>query len=134
MRVFVTGGTGLVGRRVVARLRDRGDAVTVLSRSADAAKRLPAGAHVLVGDPTAPGPWLRERAATGRVIHLAGESVAGHRWSAEFKEKLRRSRVDSTRLIAETLARSPTRPDGTPRVLVNASAVGYYGGYEDNPT
>src|SRR4051812_31949428 len=108
MRVFVTGGTGLVGRRVVARLRDRGDAVTVLSRSADAAKRLPAGAHVLVGDPTAPGPWLGELAAMDGVIHLAGESVAGHRWSAEFKEKLRRSRVDSPPPIAATPAPSPT--------------------------
>lgn len=134
MRVFVTGGTGLVGRRVVARLRDRGDEVTVLSRSADAANRLPAGTHVLTGDPTAPGPWLGELATTDGVIHLAGESIAAHRWTREFKEKLRHSRVASTQLIAETLAKSPTRPDGTPRVLVNASAIGYYGRYEDNPT
>jgi uncharacterized protein len=134
MRVFVTGGTGLVGRRVVARLCDRGDEVIVLSRSADAAKRLPAGARVLTGDPTVAGPWLDELATTDGVIHLAGESVAAHRWSSAFKEELRRSRVESTRLIAEALAKSPTRPDGTPRVLVNASAIGYYGGYEDNPT
>ena len=134
MRVFVTGGTGLVGRRVVARLRDRGDELTVLSRSTDAAQRLPAGTRVLTGDPTVPGPWLEELAASDGVIHLAGESVAGHRWSSEFKDKLRSSRVESTRLIAETLAKSPVRPDGTPRVLVNASAIGYYGGHEDNPT
>jgi uncharacterized protein len=134
MRVFVTGGTGLVGRRVVARLRDRGDEVTVLSRSADAAKRLPAGTRVVTGDPTVRGPWTDELAARDGVIHLAGESVAGHRWSGEFKEKLRSSRVEGTRLIAEALAKSGTRPDGTPRVLVNASAIGYYGRYEDHPT
>jgi uncharacterized protein (TIGR01777 family) len=115
-------------------LRDRGDEVTVLSRSADAAKRLPADTRVVTGDPTVPGPWLDELATIDGVIHLAGESVAGHRWSSEFKDKLRHSRVESTRLTAEALAKSPTRPDGTPRVLVNASAIGYYGSYEDNPT
>ena len=134
MRVFVTGGTGLVGRRVVARLRDRGDEVTVLSRSADAATRLPAGTRVLTGDPTVPGPWLDELAATDGVIHLAGESIARHRWTKKFKAELRRSRVESTRLIAEALAKSPTRPDGTPRAMVTASGVSYYGMFEDNPT
>jgi uncharacterized protein (TIGR01777 family) len=134
MRVFVTGGTGLVGRRVVARLRDRGDGVIVLSRAAGPLKRLPAGTRVVVGDPSRPGPWQTELAACDAVIHLAGESIAGHRWSAQFKAELRRSRVESTRLIAETLAKSPTRSDGTPKVLVSASAVGYYGMHEDNPT
>jgi uncharacterized protein len=134
MRILVTGGTGLVGRRVVARLRDRGDEVIVLSRSADAAPRLPAGTRVVTGDPTIAGPWLDELSACDGVIHLAGEPIVGHRWSTEFKQKVRDSRVNSTRLIAETLAKSPTKADGSPRVLVNASAIGYYGIFEDNPT
>ncbi|HJZ94055.1 MAG TPA: TIGR01777 family oxidoreductase [Gemmataceae bacterium] len=126
MRVFVTGGTGLVGRRVVARLRERGDEAVVLSRSARP--------DVIRGDPTIPGPWLDTLARCDGVIHLAGEPIAGHRWTAEFKQKVRDSRVNSTRLIAEALAKSPTRSDGSPRVLVNASAVGHYGMYQDNPT
>jgi uncharacterized protein (TIGR01777 family) len=134
MRVFVTGGTGLVGRRVVARLRDRGDDAIVLSRSLAAAGRMPAGTHFISGDPTAAGPWLDELAACDGVIHLAGEPITGHRWTTRFRQKVLDSRVNSTALIAGALARSPTRADGSPRVLVSASAVGYYGIFEDNPT
>lgn len=125
MRVFVTGGTGLVGRRVVARLRDRGDDVIILSRSPGAG---------VVGDPTVAGPWLDQLATCDAVIHLAGEPIAAHRWTTRFRQKVRDSRVVSTGLIAEALAKSPRRADGSPKVLVNASAVGYYGAFEDNPT
>src|SRR5262245_22659315 len=134
MRILVTGGTGLIGGRIVARLLDRGVDVVVLSRSARVAlKLLPHVDHV-IGDPAVAGPWLEELAACDSVIHLAGEPIVGHRWSAEFKQKVRDSRVNSTRLIAETLAKAPTKADGSPRVLVNASAIGYYGVFEDNPT
>lgn len=134
MRVFVTGGTGLVGRRVVARLRDRGDDVVVLSRSLAGAGRLPEGTHFISGDPTVAGPWLDELATCDGAIHLAGEPVAARRWTTSFRQKVLDSRVQSTTLIAEALARSPRRADGTPRVLVSASAVGYYGAYDDNST
>ena len=121
MRVFVTGGTGLVGRRVVARLREQGDEVLVLSRSA-------IGRGVVAGDPTVAGPWLDELKGSDAVVHLAGESIAGHRWSRAFKQKVLDSRVESTSLIAKSVANPPTR------VFVSASAVGYYGMFEDNPT
>lgn len=68
------------------------------------------------------------------MIHLAGEPIAGHRWTTRFRQKVLDSRVQSTKLIAEALAKSTTRPDGSARVLVNASAVGYYGMFEDNAT
>jgi uncharacterized protein (TIGR01777 family) len=126
MRVFVSGGTGLVGRRVVGRLRDRGDEAIVLSRSP--------GAGTVTGDPTVAGLWLDELASCDGVIHLAGEPIAAHRWTTRFRQKVLDSRVRSTGLIAEALAKAPTRLDGSPRVLVNASAVGYYGMFEDNST
>lgn len=120
MRVFVTGGTGLVGRRVVGRLRERGDDVVILSRR-------PA-AGVVTGDPAVAGPWLDELRSCDAVIHLAGEPIAAHRWTTKFRQKVFDSRVQSTRLIAGALA------DGSPKAVVSASAVGYYGMFEDNPT
>ena len=126
MRVLVTGGTGLVGRRIVARLRARGDDAVVLSRTTDP--------DVVSGNPAIAGPWLDELSRCDAVIHLAGELIAGHRWTRKFKKRVLDSRVNSTRLIAESLAKSPLRADGSPRVLISTSAVGYYGMFDDNPT
>ena len=84
---------------------------------------------MVVGDPTVSGSWLEELKSSTGVIHLAGEPIAAHRWRAKFKQKVLDSRVNSTRLIAETLATTPAD-----KVLINASAVGYYGMFEDNPT
>ena len=131
MRVFVTGGTGLVGRRLCKRLRQRGDEVTVLSRRPEAWQILgDATVPIVQGDPTRPGLWQDDLAAADAAVHLAGENVAG-RWNEAFKQRLRDSRVSSTTLVAETLAREPFRADGSPKVLVNASAIGYYGPHED---
>jgi uncharacterized protein (TIGR01777 family) len=133
MRVFVTGGTGLVGQHIVARLRERGDDVLVLSRATGTLKRLPAGTQLIAGNPTVAGPWLDDLAKCDAVAHLAGEPVAA-RWTAKRRQRIRDSRVRSTELIAQALAKAPTRADGSPRALVSTSAVGYYGMYEDNPT
>jgi uncharacterized protein (TIGR01777 family) len=129
MRVLITGGTGLVGRRIVARLRERGDDVVVLSRASGILRRFPDGTIVVVGDPTVAGPWLDELAQCDGIIHLAGEPVAA-RWTTKRRQRILDSRVNSTRLIAETLAKAESRP----RAFVCASAVGFYGMYEDNPT
>jgi uncharacterized protein (TIGR01777 family) len=83
--------------------------------------------EVVGGDPSHPGPWLDVLAGHDGVVHLAGESVLGGRWTDAFKERLRASRVESTSLIAGRLADDPLTASGTPRVLVSASAIGYYG-------
>jgi hypothetical protein len=68
-----------------------------------------------------PGPWLEALAACDACVNLAGESVAGRRWSAERKRAIRESRVESTRNVSTLVAeRGPT-------VLVSASAIGIYG-------
>jgi uncharacterized protein (TIGR01777 family) len=118
MIVFVTGGTGLIGRRLVSALLSRGDRVVSLSRKPAAAR---AGFTPVVGDPSVPGEWLDRLSACDAVIHLAGAPIAGQRWNAEYLARVRSSRVDSTKLIAETLAK------GGPRVFVCGSAVGIYG-------
>lgn len=120
MRVLVTGASGLIGRRVVARLVERGDEVVALSRGT---REIP-GAP-LVTYATADGP-IPADALDGveAIVNLAGESVDG-RWSAAKKEAIVRSRVDMADRVVEAIAA------GGPRVLVNASAIGYYGSSEE---
>lgn len=132
MRVFVTGGTGLVGTRLVQSLTGRGDQPVVLSRNADTAKKkLAPGVEVVQGDPMQPGPWMDAAAGCDGVIHLAGEGVFNKRWNADFKKLLVDSRVLGTRHVAQAISRSPLRADGQPKVLVSASAIGWYGPHGD---
>jgi uncharacterized protein (TIGR01777 family) len=127
LQVAVTGATGLVGSAVVAELRSRGASVTVLSR--DPAR---AGAQLRV---QAVG-WNPERepapaaalAGCDGVVHLAGENIA-QRWTAKAKRSIRGSRVVGTRHLLEGLRALGKRP----RVLVSASAIGYYGAHGEEP-
>ncbi|HSN92336.1 MAG TPA: TIGR01777 family oxidoreductase [Anaeromyxobacteraceae bacterium] len=125
MRVFVTGATGLIGSALCGALLGKGHAVTALSRAPDAARRLPLGARVVTGDPAVPGPWQEDLASCDACLHLAGEPIAEGRWTREKKRRLATSRVDSTERVAEVIAaRGPT-------VLVQGSAVGFYGSRGD---
>jgi uncharacterized protein (TIGR01777 family) len=125
MRVLVTGGTGLVGHRLLPRLLERGDQVLALSRREH--PEFPAGCTPLQGDPAVSGPWLDELTRCDAVVHLAGENVFARRWRKRFRRQLYDSRIDSTKLIAAELAKCPRRTDGSTKALVSASAVGYYG-------
>jgi uncharacterized protein (TIGR01777 family) len=128
MRVFLTGGTGLIGKRLVRQFLGRGDQVTVLTRRYAAARQmLGPDCGLAEGDPTQPGDWADAVGDCDAVIHLAGENVFGRRWNAAFKQLLVDSRVKSTQNVVEALRRRPRRGDGQPKVLVNASAIGYYG-------
>src|SRR3954467_8958634 len=115
MRITVTGASGLIGSKLVERLRSRGDEVTTLSRHASAPPAVP---------------WQPERepaptvALSGReaVVHLAGENVA-QRWSEDAKRRIRESRELGTRNLVAGIEAAEPRP----RVLGSSSAVGYYG-------
>jgi hypothetical protein len=132
MRVFVTGGTGLVGTRLVRRLRQRQDTVVLLTRRPAAAReKFGDDCTIVEGDPMQAGPWMDAVGDCEGVIHLAGESVFGRRWNEEFKTLLRDSRVRSTENVVQALARNPRTAAGNPKVLVNASAIGYYGPLQD---
>lgn len=132
-RIVVTGGTGFIGRKLVRFLVARGDAVTVLSRDPAAAREaggagspgLPTEARVVPYTPLAEGPWCDQIASADAVVHLAGAQVAGVRWTAAKKREFESSRIDSTRVIVSAISRLPAAT--RPRVLVGASAVGYYG-------
>jgi hypothetical protein len=116
MRVAVTGSTGLIGAALVERLRRDGHQVVRLVR------RAPGAADEVRWDPESRSVDAAALDGTDAVVHLAGENVAG-RWTDEKKRTIRRSRIDSTRLLADALARRAHPP----RVLVCASAVGFYG-------
>ena len=128
MRILVTGATGLIARRLIPRLLQRGDTVLPLSRKPMSSTAFgPGSCEPLQGDPAQAGPWHESIAACDAVVHLAGEPILGKRWNDEVLKRFFDSRVDSTTLIAGALARKPRRTDGSPKVLVSGSAVGYYG-------
>ena len=132
MRVFVTGGTGLVGRRLIKRLFDRGDQAVILTRRAGHARTLFGNsAQIAEGDPMRSGAWMDAVGDCDSVIHLVGENVFGRRWNADFKKLLHDSRILSTQFVVEALRRKPQRADGRQKVLVNASAIGFYGPHGD---
>lgn len=116
MRILISGITGLIGSHVAQALRSDGHTVLGLSRSAQ-------GRDDLIEWSTAHGqldPLLVD--GFDAVVHLAGESIAG-RWNDEKKQRIRRSRIDGTALLATTLAKVERKP----QVFISASAVGYYG-------
>jgi NAD dependent epimerase/dehydratase family enzyme len=97
MRVTLTGATGLIGPRLVAQLRGRGDEVTVLTRNPEKARAALAGVQaVRWADPTSEAAPVDALAGRGAVIHLAGEPVA-QRWNDESKRRILESREAGTR-------------------------------------
>jgi uncharacterized protein (TIGR01777 family) len=118
MNVLVTGSSGLVGSALVSQLKGDGHTVTRLVRS----RRSAAEAQV-PWDPEVGTIDAASLEGLDAVVHLAGESIAAGRWTAARKVRILESRVKGTRLLAEALARLHKRP----KVLVSASAVGYYG-------
>lgn len=122
MRVFVTGATGLIGRRLIPALIARGDTAVALSRTAIPPDRFGPNCRVVVGSVVTRGAWIDAMAGCDAVVHLAGAGLFDRRWTDEYRKELRDSRVNSTGVLAEALRRP-----GMPKVFVSGSAVGYYG-------
>jgi uncharacterized protein (TIGR01777 family) len=132
MRVFVTGGSGLVGSRLIRALSKRRDEVVLLTRRPEAVQpTLGSSCLIVAGDPTQTGPWMEAVDNCDAVVNLTGENLFTQRWNDAFKQRLRSSRVLSTHNVVQALARKPRTAAGAPRVLVNASAIGYYGPHGD---
>ncbi len=124
-RVLVTGVTGLVGTRVAASLLMNRCEVVALSRNPSRAQeKVAAISRAWQWTDEGPIPPVALQGVDA-VVHLAGESVAGGRWSDERKRAIERSRVDGTHRLVDAIA---AQPEGQrPHVLVSASAIGYYG-------
>lgn len=128
MRVFLTGASGLIGSRLANDLVSDGHEVCAVSRKR---RETPGGTESIgstgidwiVGDVCEPGSWCEALEGCDAVVHLAGEPVVGARWTASRKRRIVASRVASTHQIVSAMQRAAVAP----RVLVCASASGFYG-------
>ncbi len=120
MHLLVTGGTGFIGTSLVQALLAEGHRVTILTRQtlADTAQ-----IHYINSLES-----VAEDAHFGAVINLAGASLANKRWSTRYKRTISDSRLNTTAALVVLLRRLPVKPV----VLLNASAIGYYGHHTDS--
>ncbi|NVK58321.1 MAG: TIGR01777 family protein [Alteromonadaceae bacterium] len=118
MHIFITGGTGLIGRHLIEQLH-RQHSITVLSRNTNAARKVLPGDVKIIGDIDS----LTDFNDFDAVINLAGEPIADKRWSDQQKYRICQSRWQLTTALVTKLVAS-SHP---PAVLISGSAVGYYG-------
>jgi len=126
MKVFITGGTGFVGSTMTKRLVETGHEVSVLTRSGAGRRGVREGISLIEGDPQKRGSWQEKVADHDVIINLAGASIFTL-WTSKARRTIMDSRVLTTRNLVDALS---SCKKGT--VLLSASAVGYYGSYEDD--
>jgi uncharacterized protein (TIGR01777 family) len=119
MDFLVTGATGFIGQKIVSQLLARGDGVNYLARKRSPHIDQRAAFHRWNGQSLPP---LDSVPRLDAIIHLLGEPIA-QRWTPEVKQRIRQSRIQSTRQLVAGIAKLRHKP----KVLISASAVGYYG-------
>ncbi len=118
MDIVVSGASGFIGTVLISYLQSKGHTVRKLVR-----KNTADGKDEIVWNPKENKLDPSALEGADAIINLSGENVAAERWTPEFKERIRNSRIQSTRLIVDTI--NKLKP--SPPVLLNASATGYYG-------
>ena len=126
MKIFVTGGTGFVGQYITKRLSESGHEVSVLTRSLERAEKLVPWATIVEGDPKKSGRWQQRVSENDAAINLAGSSIFTF-WTDSARKSIVDSRVLTTRNLVDSLCSS-----GKEKLLINASAIGYYGSRMDD--
>lgn len=124
MRIIITGGTGLIGRSLAAVLTNENHEVILLSRSPNRTSGIPAGARVERWDAITSAGWGHLADGADAIINLAGAGIADARWTDKRKELIKESRMLAGRAVVEAVENAEVKP----KVLIQASAVGYYGG------
>ena len=122
MKVLITGATGALGRAATEALLARGDTVVGLTRDADAAREKEPAVTWHAWEPTLERPPAEAFEGVDGVINLVGEKI-DQRWTDEAKERIMESRRSGTRNLVAAIAGLESKP----KVLVNGSAIGYYG-------
>lgn len=132
MRVLIPGGSGLIGRTLAANLSKVNYEVFILSRSPEKASALPENVQTVQWDGMTTRGWEHLVEGSYAIVNLAGENIAGEgffpaRWTTERKKRILASRTDSGKAIIEAIMAAKNKPD----VLVQSSAIGYYGALND---
>ena len=124
MKIIIAGATGFIGRALTETLLKEGHDLTLVARHAPKETSISnVKLHSMIWNPDDETGILREINGADAVINLAGEPIVGKRWTDAQKMKLLESRVHATKFIARSIDKASIRP----KVLINASAIGYYG-------
>jgi hypothetical protein len=135
MRIVIAGGTGLIGRALIGDLVGAGHDIVVLSRNAAVqGSTFPESVRLAQWDAVEIGEWSSQVDGSDVVVNFSGENIAGERllpgrWTETKKRLLESSRVNAGKIISRSIAEAKVKP----RVLIQASAVGYYGPRGDEP-
>ena len=123
MKIVIAGGSGFLGRPLAAALARDGNEIVVLTRGSGAARGLAQLRSVAWTPNGETGPWAAEIDGAAALVNLAGEPIAGRRWSDAQKQRILESRVQATRSLVAAVRAAATPPP----IFVSGSAVGYYG-------
>lgn len=124
MRAIITGGTGFQGKYLIAELAKAGYEVIVLSRNPDQySPALPNGARLVRWDARSSQGWGELANGAQAIINLAGENMAAGRWTEQSKKTILSSRVNAGKAVVQAVEQASQKP----KVVIQASAVGYYG-------
>lgn len=123
MKIVIAGATGFIGAPLSELLIRSGHELTLLTRRIRPTASLSARVRHVAWNPEDETSIVEEVGACDAVINLAGESVANKRWTKSQKEKILTSRVNATQILVRSIQKAKTKPN----VLINASAMGFYG-------
>lgn len=128
MRIMITGGTGLIGSALSRSLIESGNEVTVLTRSPGRRQaQASEGINFEEWDGETVGGWGQQVSKVDAIVNLAGAGIAEGRWTPARKEQIRGSRTRSGQALVSAIQDSGT----VPKLLIQSSAVGYYGPGDD---
>lgn len=127
MKIAITGATGFVGSRLVEKLKDQGHQIVIFTRNTEKAKRIFSetiypNLEIVAYKLTESGDWQQKISGCDAVVNLAGEPIS-ERWTPEHKKAILESRQIGTQKVVEAISKANPKPG----VLINASAIGYYG-------
>ncbi|NJL93039.1 MAG: TIGR01777 family protein [Anaerolineae bacterium] len=128
MKIIITGGTGLIGRALTDSLLHDGHEVIILTRSPKQRDTAPTGATLAKWDARTAEGWAEHAEGADAIVNLAGAPL-DKRWTDDYKQTIQQSRVNAGKAILEAIEAAQQKP----RVLIQSSAVGYYGTEQTSP-